>query len=53
MWVLINWANDDGSDICAVNDAEGSEDSKLFDSEAEALEYAKTELNFHYKAIEL
>ena len=53
MWILINWSNEDGSDILPVNDGEGSESSKQFDTELEAVKWARANLNFNYLAIKL
>lgn len=53
MWILINWSNNDGSDILPVTDMEGSEEPKQFNGENEANTWAEANLNFNYKAIEL
>lgn len=53
MWILINWSNWDGSDILPVNSEEGATDTKKFETEKEALEWAFENLNFSYRAISL
>lgn len=53
MWILINWANDNGSDILPVNETEGEDDVKQFNSEQDALQWASKNLNFNFKAIKI
>ena len=53
MWILINWSNDDGSDILPVNSKEGADDTKKFKTEEDALRWAVKNLNLRYRAIEI
>lgn len=53
MWILINWTMDNGSDILPVNETEGEDDVKQFDTELEAVRWARANLNFNYLAIKL